>query len=365
MAKPYPWRLTHDPWAVLVSEVMLQQTQIKTVLGADTYQQILSAPSALNLCPPHAHYLVSDDASAISNQPAPHHFPEFSDTDSKPGHYHRFMSLFPTPKALARASEQEVLKAWEGLGYYRRARNLHATAKAITDHHGGVFPRDYDSILSLPGIGRYTAGAVASFAFNAPYPIVDANVARVFSRVFDYRERIDTSAGQRQLWQWAEKLLDHNAPRSYNSAIMELGQSHCSNASPNCHDCPIVSFCQTETPESLPIKKASAKTTKTQEFAIFCLSDDKKSILLEQKQAGQRREGMWTLPRRKYREVFKLQHRIKTTYSITRYSVTLSVFDANKIPSELSQNEQWFPLDKIDQVPMPSPDRRVLNKLIG
>ena len=210
--KSYPWRDTTDPWAILVSEIMLQQTQVATVLGK--------------------------------------------------GHYTRFMALYPTPRDMAEATEQEVLTAWEGLGYYRRARNLHAAARTITRAHSGIFPRKFEKIRALPGIGSYTAGAVASFAYNEAQPIVDANVARVFSRLFDFQQRIDTSSGNNQLWQWAEDLLFRKNPRHYNSALMELGQSYCSNKSPNCSHCPVKHFCQCMNPTTLPIKRSSAKITR-------------------------------------------------------------------------------------------------------
>jgi len=283
------------------------------------------------------------------------------------GHYSRFMALYPTPQAMAAASEQEILKAWEGLGYYRRARNLHAAAKAITSEHQGVFPTEHPTILDLPGIGRYTAGAVCSFAYNDPQPIVDANVSRVFSRLFDYRERIDTSAGVKQIWQWADELVHPKNPRSYNSALMELGQSYCSNKSPHCGACPVQSFCQSETPHLLPVKKKPTPTTSIDEWAIFT-RDSQNRILLQQEKSGKRREGMWSLPRRSQAEIsdFPIIH--KTTYCITRYRVTLHIHAATPVPisqknTDNPLKESWFKLDEINNLPMPSPDRRALEKL--
>ena len=174
-ARDYPWRRTHDPYAILVSEVMLQQTQIPTVLDR--------------------------------------------------GYYSRWMERFPDFASLAAADETEVLSAWEGLGYYRRARNLQKLAKVVTTEHDGTFPRDVTAIRALPGIGPYTAGAIASFAFDEAEPIVDGNVARVLSRVFNDSTPIDSTAGQKALWSRAGSLVKTaGSPRVLNSALMELGQ---------------------------------------------------------------------------------------------------------------------------------------------
>ncbi|MFK7911630.1 MAG: A/G-specific adenine glycosylase [Akkermansiaceae bacterium] len=312
--KNYPWRETDDPWAVLVSEIMLQQTQIATVLGK--------------------------------------------------GHYTRFMALYPTPRDMAEASEQEILKAWEGLGYYRRARNLHAAARAITRDHDGNFPREFAKIRALPGIGAYTAGAVASFAYNEAQPIVDANVARVFSRLFNFQERIDTTSGNKQLWRWATELLPEKNPRAYNSALMELGQSNCSNKSPDCLHCPVKLFCQCSTPSGLPIKKPAAKITRTNEFAVFS-QDSHDRILLEKQSDGKRREGMWHLPRRQHEDTLDLPLALKTTYSITRYHVTLRIYACHEDQAELQKGGAWHPLGELENLPMPSPDRRALESLLG
>ena len=312
--KSYPWRDTTDPWAILVSEIMLQQTQVATVLGK--------------------------------------------------GHYVRFMALYPTPRDMAEASEQEILKAWEGLGYYRRARNLHAAARAITRDHAGCFPESFEEIRALPGIGQYTAGAVASFAYNEPKPIVDANVARVFSRFFDFQERVDTTAGNKQLWKWAEELLPNEEPRIYNSALMELGQSYCSNKSPDCINCPVNNFCHCSDPSSLPIKKSAVKVTRIDEFSLFC-TDSHGRILLQKQDQGKRREGMWSLPRREHEDTLDLALSLKTTYSITRYHVTLRVYSSHADHTKLQPLEEWHALDELESIPMPSPDRRALESLLG
>lgn len=318
--KAYPWRETTDPWAILVSEIMLQQTQITTVLG--------------------------------------------SNENGVGGHYRRFMALYPTPRSMAEASEQEILKAWEGLGYYRRARNLHAAARAITRDHHGHFPSNYELIRSLPGIGPYTAGAVASFAFNEPQPIVDANVTRVFSRLFDFQERVDTTSGTKQLWHWAQELLSTKTPRTYNSALMELGQSYCSNQSPDCEHCPVSHFCQCSEPASLPRKKPNQKTTRLDEFAIFS-QDSHGRVLLQLQKQGQRREGMWHLPRREHHETVDLALSLKTNYAITRYQVTLRIYASHPDQTQVNTQEAWHSLEQLEDLPMPSPDRRALGNLLA
>ena len=318
--KSYPWRQTADPWAILVSEIMLQQTQIATVLG--------------------------------------------NNTDGKGGHYRRFMALFPTPQAMAEASEQQVLKAWEGLGYYRRARNLHAAAKAITRDFQGRFPDTYEQVRALPGIGPYTAGAVASFAYNEARPIVDANVARVFSRLFDFQQRIDTTAGNKQLWQWAEQLLAPRNARVHNSALMELGQTYCGNTSPDCASCPVNRFCQCRDPLSLPQKKTRQKTTRVDEFAVFSC-DSHGRVLLQRQQDGGRREGMWHIPRREHGDTLDLALSLKTTYTITRYHVTLRIYASHEHQTTVHDHEAWHTPEQLENLPMPSPDRRALNSLLA
>jgi len=316
--KTYPWRETTDPWHILISEVMLQQTQVSTVLNKKFFT--------------------------------------------------KFITKFPTPASIASAPEQEILSAWEGLGYYRRVRNLQKAAIAICELHDGVFPIDYDEILALPGIGKYTAGAVSSFAYDLPQPIVDANVARVFSRLFDFQQRVDSGAGQKQLWQWAEDLLSHDNPRIYNSALMELGQQTCTNKSPQCGICVLKAFCSTTSPEGLPLKKAAKKTVLVDEFAIFSV-DEKKRILLQQESSEQRRAGMWKLPLRDHSETENLPLLSKSTYAITHHKVTLRVFQCASEKSSLSVTpkgviQKWHLISELAEIPMPSPFRKVLDNLL-
>jgi len=304
----YPWRRTNDPWEILVSEVMLQQTQVATVLGK--------------------------------------------------GFYTSFLERFPDVASIAVANEQEILREWEGLGYYRRVRNLQKTAQAVVEQYGGVFPKQHDELLGLPGVGPYTAAAVSSFAYRLPQALVDANVARLFSRLFDYREQVDSTQGLKQLWSWADELLDREHPSAYNSALMEIGQKVCKNKKPQCMLCPVRSHCKTDDPEQLPMKKPKRATIEVTERCILMIRSGK--ILLEQQDKSQRREGMWSLPKRKgYQEKMYL---VKTKYGITNHKVTLYIYKGEK--EKALKNEKWIPLEEVEKLPMPSPFRKVLKKLL-
>jgi len=310
----YPWRRTTDPWAILVSEVMLQQTQVATVLGK--------------------------------------------------GFYVRFLERFPDVESIADASEQEILRAWEGLGYYRRVRNLQKTAQAVVVQHGGEFPREHAELLDLPGVGKYTAGAVSSFAYHQAQPLVDANVARVFARLFNYRERVDSSAGQKQLWKWAGELLSHDDPAAYNSALMELGQKVCKNKNPQCMLCPVRDFCVAEEPEALPIKKEKKATVLVDEHALWVVNA-KGDILLAQEPVKGRREGMWALPKVTESVVDGAEKLYQANYGITHHKVTLRVYLGEEAQLSCDLKKAWVTVKQLDDYPMPSPFRKAVDKLLG
>ena len=305
VGRDYPWRRTTDPYAILVSEVMLQQTQIPTVLDR--------------------------------------------------GYYTRWMAQFPDFATLAKASEAEVLKAWEGLGYYRRARNLQKLAQTILSDFEGSFPREKAAILQLPGIGPYTAGAVASFAFDERQPIVDGNVARVLSRLLDDATPIDSTSGVRLLWANAETLVKAaSSARIHNSALMELGQTICKSANPCCNHCPVNAFCLTNRAADLPVKAKSTVITETTERVLFYRNQN--GVLLRQED-GSRRTGLWKLPALPD-SLSSVPVIHKSKYTITRYRVTLWVHESSSLPS--APLGQIIPLTEIPSLPMPSPYRRAL-----
>lgn len=251
-ARPFPWRplpigTTRDPWASLVSELMLQQTQ----------------------------------ASRVAER------------------FEGFLARFPTPAAMARAAEADVLAAWSGLGFYRRARLLHAAARAIVDQHGGEVPRDPKSLLALPGVGRYTAGAIASMVFNQREPIVDGNVSRVLLRVWGR----DGAAGEREtdrwVWERAQDLVETaQSPAVLNEALMELGATVCTPKAARCESCPLRAPCaalQADRVHKIPRPKKRATVVPVWAAMVVHL-DRRGRILLEQRPATGMWSKMWQVP---------------------------------------------------------------------
>lgn len=310
-----PWRRRRDPYAVLVSEMMLQQTQVVTVID----------------------------------------------------YFERWVARFPNFQELAAAHETDVLHAWQGLGYYSRARNLHRTAKLVVERHGGEFPRDLEAIRALPGIGRYTAGAVSSFAFDHSTPVVDGNIARVLARLFNYHNRVDSGEGQKWVWKVSTDLQPETGAGLFNEALMELGATICLPGRPKCSECPVQTFCKAEDPETLPLKKPRQKTVAMGEDCAWIFKNGK--VLLEQ-QTGVRWHGLWKLPIRadsssnRVREESSTKRLLSLEYPFTHHRVTLTVF-AEPAPRFLKENQEWFPLDRIESVAMTAPHRRALNRLIA
>jgi A/G-specific adenine glycosylase len=306
-----PWRRTGDPYAILVSEFMLQQTQVATVIP----------------------------------------------------YYDEWLRRFPDFAALARASENDVLRAWQGLGYYARARNLHASAKTVMDQHRGRLPRPVKQMQQLPGLGRYTAHAIATFAFNQSVPIVEANTARVLTRLFDFRESIDSVAGRKTLWQYAATLLPKSNARIYNSALTDLGALVCIPREPKCGICPVKKFCRAKNPETLPVKKSRLRPTRLVEKHAFMVRQGK--IRLEQ--SSRRWRGMWILPPLKVdcfkQSSFRRRAIYTSVFPFTNHRVTLQVFATGH--TRLPTSRSWFPIRSLDSVPIPSPHRRAITDLLG
>jgi len=231
-----PWRGINDPYRIWVSEIILQQTRV--VQGLD--------------------------------------------------YYNRFTGRFPDVHSLAVADEQEVLKYWQGLGYYSRARNLHKAARYIEENLGGKFPGDYETILSLKGIGEYTAAAIASIAFDAPYPVVDGNVFRFLSRLFAVEEPIDTAKGKKRITELARRMLPQSQAGLFNQAIMEFGALQCIPVSPDCSSCPFETQCFAYTSGKVnhfPIKRNKTKT-KTVYLYYFYIHSGNSIYLVKRKEKG-------------------------------------------------------------------------------
>lgn len=279
------------------------------------------------------------------------------------GRFELFLGEFPDLGSIAGAPEEQLLRAWEGLGYYNRVRNLQKTARAVLEDWGGLFPRTAQELATLPGVGPYTAGAIASFAFNEAAPLVDGNVARVFSRLFDDETEVDSTAGMKQLWSWAGVLLDRENARVYNSALMEVGQVFCRPRKPDCMACPIADFCQTREPEGLPRKKPKGKTVLVVEHALLARRAGK--ILLVQEE-GTRRKGFYRLPLRTAEEVADLEILQTSKYAITKHRVTLNLYAvAAEIPGGLQAGEGYFSLAELAALPMPSPIRKALEAVLA
>ncbi len=308
----FPWRRTTDPWAVLVSEFMLQQTTISTVLGR----------------------------------------------------YESWMAQFPTPEALASVSEQEALRSWEGLGYYRRVRSLQRIARELVEKHGGVMPQTAEAIRKLPGIGDYTLGAVLSFAYNIAAPLVDANVSRVLARVTNDPTPIDSTEGKKKHWQLAAQLLHPTNARAYNSAIMELGQRICTLRDPSCLLCPIKPYCLAESPNLLPVKLERKPITQLTHHDIFCLHPQK-GLLLVRQSKGKRHEGMFRLPARDEQDLTGSEKLTTQTYSVTRYKITRQLYRVSEENISILEGEEFIPLDRLADVPMASPDRKIITRFIA
>jgi A/G-specific adenine glycosylase len=307
-ARDLPWRSTRDPYAIFVSELMLQQTQVATVIP----------------------------------------------------YYERWLARFPDFLALAAADESDVLSVWQGLGYYSRARNLHRAARHIVAHHGGLMPKDPEQIRALPGVGRYTAGAVASFAFDLPEPLVDANVARVLARLMNLSDPIDSTAGQRALWNQASELVPAKSPGKFNAALMELGAILCKPREPGCLLCPVQRNCgahRADTVTTIPQKKPRRKTIDLDEPCAWIQRDQQ--ILLEQ-QVGTRWRGLWKLPA--IDSVPDAPSILSLEYPFTHHRVTLSVFHA-AAPKVLRENLAWHKLADLPDVPLAAPHRRAIDQL--
>ena len=331
-----PWRGSLNPYAVWVSEIMLQQTRVETVIP----------------------------------------------------YYKRWMERFPSMAILAAASEQEVLSVWEGLGYYSRARNLHKAAMIVMADYGGELPSDLQVLRSLPGIGRYTVGAIASMAFGQDVATLDANLRRVLARVFDVAQAADSAAGQDILWKLAESHLPKGQAGEYNQALMDLGATICVSKKPRCLLCPLRGICQAYKlgiQEQRPVLKPKADVPHFTVSAAVILRDGK--VLLARRPSKGLLGGMWEFPGGKIekdetleeclaREILEeLDAMIQVgepfgvyQHAYTHFRITLHAFLCELIQSEPKPLEAaelaWVSPRSLPQYPMGKVDRQIARKLI-
>ena len=340
-----PWRRSKDPYAIWVSEIMLQQTQIATVIP----------------------------------------------------YFERWMIRFPTVGALAEASLDEVLKLWEGLGYYSRARNLHAAAKMVVADWNGRLPTTAADLMKLKGIGRYTAGAIASIAFNEPVPVLDGNVIRVLSRLTDLPDDVTQTATKHDLWQLAAQLVPNGRPGDFNQALMELGQQVCLPARPMCLLCPLAAHClarQRGTQLERPVRPPRKRTPHYDVVAGIIwakdavVGDPQSEFLIGQRPLDGLLGGLWefpggkqeddeTLPQALVREIeeeLSLQIEVGdfvTTikHAYTHFRITLHAFHARHLsgsPQHLGvADHAWVTYDDLDRYAFAVTDRKIIAALLG
>jgi A/G-specific adenine glycosylase len=330
-ARELPWRKSRDPYRVWISEVMLQQTQVATV---------------------ERYFL-------------------------------RFAQAFPNVAALAAADEQEVLRLWEGMGYYRRARQMHAAAQKVVAEHRGHFPQTVDGLRELPGIGRYTAGAIASIAFDQRAPILEANTIRLLSRLVAYRDDPLSTTGQRVLWQVAEDILPNASVSQFNQALMELGSLVCTPSEPDCDECPLSSVCkarQADAQREIPRPKARKSYVEVREAAVIVRKNG--SVLMRQCGPDERWAGLWDFPRfaveaegplfAKDEIVNKLCTQtgvecnpgavLKTLrHGVTRFRITLDCYAAAYVSGRVRSNARWTPFAKLSTLPLNTTARKIAN----
>ncbi len=321
-----PWRVpvgsqadaVPDPYHVLLSEAMLQQTQVATVIP----------------------------------------------------YFHRFLSQFPTVSSLADSDEQAVLKLWQGLGYYSRARNLRRAAMQIVHEHAGIIPSDLISLQKLPGIGRYTAGAISSIAYNARSPIVDGNVIRVLSRIDGIREDPRDKSVLTRIWMRAEEILPKNRTGDFNSALMELGATVCTPRSPACDRCPVRKGCiafKENLQNVIPPAKKQIEQ-KIEKRSVFCIQDKQDRYLMQQRPATGRWAGMWQFYTQSSKELsFKISNlKLLTTikHTLTHRKYQFDVFTGQLIgKSKPIEGAIWLTLEECHKLPLPKPHVMILQQL--
>ncbi len=336
-ARVLPWRQSRDPYRVWLSEVMLQQTRVDSVVR----------------------------------------------------YFERFLARFPTIEALAEADSQQVLRLWEGLGYYRRAMQLHRAAQIVVEQFGGELPADPHRLQQLPGIGRYTAGAICSIAFAQRVPILEANTQRLYARLIALSSNLQTSGVQRLLWQLAERLLPEKRPGRFNQAAMELGSQVCTVGKPKCGQCPVAACCEAFArglQGEIPPPKRRAAVEDRREIALVVRRRGK--LLL--RQCGEDRwTGLWDFPclavaggrmpspravARRALQQWGLQVAIARRVATIRYSITRYRFERRCLEASHQRGPggqlspaawRWVLPRQLDQYPLCRPARRLARMLAG
>jgi len=321
-----PWRRSKDPYSIWISEIMLQQTRVETVIP----------------------------------------------------YYTRFLQDYPNVRALAEAGEEEILTSWKGLGYYSRARNLHRAAQMIQEKYQGIIPNAYEDLRLLPGIGDYTAGAVLSIAFNLSFPAVDGNVLRVVSRIAGWEEDIRDAMGREKIGHIVSGLIPPGRAGEFNQALMELGAELCIPKNPLCTDCPIRSCCSamsTGRQSCIPVKK-QAKSPVPLEYWVAVLRRDK-SVLMQYRDQTALLGRMWGFPMlikmlsaeplNEFTQQIGLELREMRRLGETKHVFTHQVWrmEAIEFIWEETQNElpkglAWIPFDKMDHIPIPRAFQKII-----
>ncbi|VXD23674.1 A/G-specific adenine glycosylase [Planktothrix serta PCC 8927] len=329
-----PWRNSSDPYQIWISEIMLQQTQVKTVIP----------------------------------------------------YYQSWLEAFPTIHNLAEADLQTVLKLWQGLGYYARARNLHACAQQIVQQYNGVFPYELEAVLSLPGIGRTTAGGILSSAYNLPISILDGNVKRVLARLIALS--VPPGKALKSLWELSDQLVDSNHPREFNQALMDLGATVCTPKTPNCSECPWTLYCQAyllNLQSQIPMREISSPLPH-KIIGVGVIWNQQGQILIDKRPAKGLLGGLWEFPggkleagetleeciKREIQEELAIEievkdHLMTLEHAYTHFKVTLNVYHCRYIsgePQPLESDEiRWVTLDEIDQFPFPKANEKIIAAL--
>ena len=337
-ARSLPWRVPPsgaadqhpDPYAVWVSEIMLQQTRVETVIP----------------------------------------------------YFKRWLELFPTLRTLAEASQQSVLAAWEGLGYYSRARNLHEAARIVVTEYEGELPRELSQLRQLPGIGRYTAGAIASIAFNQDVPTLDGNLRRVFSRVFNLSQPLGSPAGEERLWALAQEHLPPGRAGDYNQALMDLGAAICLPKRPSCGLCPLEKLCSARAlgvQEQLPVRKRRAALPHRLKAAAVIVREGR--VLLNQRPNRGLLGGMWEFPagevaadlpgelvaviRAEYRlEVDPLARLGELKHTYTHFTLTETAYRCELLQGRAVGSLKWVLLGELEEHPMGKVDRAIARLIL-